>query len=161
MSVGFISLSQRQRNYPCSGNTHLTCSKEGHGHCIRREGDGFSFRGCKMHCVYWLSSKEPHYQQKVLCWHTEVVANGYQNQTLGETDERRFSCIKSILQKTSPCFKWLLCLTVALNWLISLLILLNWRHLIILCSPTWKNTFLGTGVAEMTVAYLLLVTFYV
>lgn len=39
----------------------LTCFKEGYGHFIWR------FFGCKMHCVYWPSSKRPHPQWRELC----------------------------------------------------------------------------------------------
>ena len=53
------------------------------------------------------------------------------------------------------CCAWLWLWT---GWL-TLHILLIWHHLTIFCSPTWKNTWLGSSIGQMMKSYLQLRTF--
>ena len=72
-----------------------------------------------------------------------------------DNGERESYFTRTMFLPTSLWLQWLLCMTVALNWLITLHIHLIWHHLTIFCSPTWKNTWLGSSIGPMMKSYSL------
>lgn len=86
------------------------------------------FWGGKRHCIYRMSSIEPHYQWRVLC-KLPKLTNDQKNWCQGS------SFIWTMLQHTSLCFQWRLGVDLSLKWLVTISNLLIWLHL----KKTWQN----------------------
>ena len=89
----------------------------------------------------------PHWISNSGLW--KVVLETFQNGLENWQRESYFTRDNAPAHKSVVAMAAALCMTVALNWLITLHILLIWHHLIMLCSPTWKNTWLGSSIRLM------------
>lgn len=99
--------------------------------------------------------KGSHHQWTVICQLPETGSKAHQDQIPRKTDKGLVSsgqCFSTQVLGFNGCCAWL--------WIWN-----GWSSsppdLITICSPTWKNTWLGTSITVMMTSYLLLMTFLI
>lgn len=147
MTVGFTSLSQWQLHAVKTLFLTFLHQKDKDVSSVREETS--SVFGRQKYCAYWLSSRGPHAQRRVLYQLVEAVTKRPGKLT------KRVSFHRDNAAAHKSSFQWLLCVILALNWFITLPILLILTHLTMICYSTWKKHLAGNQYAVKMRAYFL------